>query len=151
MNGPDDISACRYSPEGIKGGLVALKGKDRAAAAVLHEAEQCGLDVGLATFRIEHLGHGYYKEHANVEMAEYELTGWTTLNGKPESYDTLSVDIDEEVIPVSRHVIFSSRESPYPGAVPEGPKRRSQSYMRSSTYWHLLNSTDDSIEPVQNA
>ncbi|CAK0760425.1 hypothetical protein CVIRNUC_002770 [Coccomyxa viridis] len=88
-----------YSPEGIRGGLVALKGKDRAAAAVLHEAEQCGLDVGIATFRIEHLGHGYYKEHANIEMAEYELTGWTTLNGKPESYDTLSVDIEEEVIP----------------------------------------------------
>ena len=99
-----------------------------------------------------HLGWGYYKEHASIETAAYELTGWTTLNGKPNSCDTLSVDIEEEVIPVSRHVIFSSRESPYPGAAPEGPqKRRSQSYMRSSTHWHMLSSTDDSIEPVQNA
>ena len=128
MNDPDDISACRYSPEGIKGGLVALKGKDRAAAAALHEAEQCGLDVGIATFGIMHQGWGYYKEHATIETAEYELTGWTTLNGKPNSYDTLSVDIEEEVIPVSRHVIFSSRESRSPSAIPEGPKRDARNH-----------------------
>ena len=74
---------------------------------MLHEAAQCGLDVGIATFRIMHLGWGYFKDHATVETAEYELTGWTPLNGKAKSYDTLSVDIEEEVIPVSRHVILS--------------------------------------------
>ena len=105
------ISACRYSLDGIKAGLSALKGKDRAAAALLHEAEQYGLDVCIATFKIWQAGCGYSKYDLDAQDSEYELTGWITLTGSPASHKTLNFDIEEEVIPVSQHVMINSDES----------------------------------------
>ena len=92
---------CRYSPDGIKAGLSALKGDDRAAAAVLHEAEEYGLNVCIATFNIMQAGWGDTEDDLEVINAEYDLTGFTTLNGTPKSYKSLHVNINDEVIPVS--------------------------------------------------
>ena len=92
---------CRYSPDGIKAGLSALKGDDRAAAAVLHEAEEYGLNVCIATFNIMQAGWGDTEDDLEVINAEYDLTGFTTLNGTPKFCKSLHVNINDEVIPVS--------------------------------------------------
>lgn len=100
---------CRYSPGGIKPGLCALKGKDRAAGATLLLAQQHGLTTHVVTFTITHYGSVCGPWYSSPDMENsfaslgnsYKLAGLRTLDGKPGVLTVADVNIRREVILVS--------------------------------------------------